>query len=159
VTTKPPTLERSLRPRTDEDWPALLDLWVAAWRATYSDIDFEARRDWLKRHVGVLEANGAKTLCLVQTELAGFVVIDAATGWVDQICVSPKHFGGGAADALIAGAMGVSPERILLDVNADNVRAIRFYERRGFTSVGAGASSLSGRPTLKMVWRAPLSSE
>jgi putative acetyltransferase len=151
--------ERCLRLRTDEDWPALLDLWVAAWRATYADIDFDARRDWLRRHVGALEANGATTLCLVEAGPIGFVVIDAATGWLDQICVSPEHFGLGAADSLIAGAMEVSPQQILLDVNADNVRAIRFYERRGFIPVGAGAGSLSGRPTIKMEWRAPLSSE
>jgi putative acetyltransferase len=142
-----------LRERADEDWPALLDLWVAAWRATYSDIDFDARRDWLRRHVDALEANGATTLCLVGAEIVGFVVIDAATGWLDQICVSRDHFGDGAADELIAGARRISPQRILLDVNADNIRAIRFYERQGFAPVGAGASSLSGRPTLKMEWR------
>ena len=153
---------RSLRPRVDADWPALLDLWVAAWRATYPDIDFEARRDWLVRHVSVLEANGATTLCLFEPAshlrpatplLTGFVVIDAATGWLDQICVGPEYFGSGAADALIEGARSVSPERIRLDVNADNARAIRFYVRRGFHPVGAGANSLSGRATLKMEWR------
>ena len=44
-----PTAQASLnlRLRVDDDWPFILDLWVASWRATYPEIDFEARRDWL----------------------------------------------------------------------------------------------------------------
>jgi putative acetyltransferase len=163
---KAPLIKHSLRRRIDADWPALLDVWLAAWRATYPNIDFGARRDWLVRHVSELELNGATTLCLfdeasladrARPALAGFVVIDAATGWLDQLCVGPDYFGSGAADALIAEAQKISPERISLDVNADNIRAIRFYERRGFKPVGAGSNSLSGRATIKMEWRAALS--
>jgi putative acetyltransferase len=144
-----------VKPRAEADWPALLDLWVASWRATYAEIDFHARRDWFIRHVSALEAGGAVTFCLFETPetLAGFVVIDPATGWLDQICVHPHHFGAGAAAALIACARNASPGRIRLDVNADNARALRFYERQGFASVGAGPASLSGRPTVVMEWR------
>ena len=45
------------------------------------------------------------------------------------------------------GAEGVS-----LLVNKDNARAIRFYERHGF-SVGGEGVSMSGRPIYKMSWR------
>lgn len=146
-----------IRARADADWPAMLHLWVAAWRATYPEIDFEARRDWLMRHVSALEAHGAATLCLCNgptDELAGFVVIDPKSGWLDQICVAPPYFGAGAAKALIEAARGVSPKFIRLDVNADNARAIRFYERGGFFRVGQGANTLSGRATVMMEWRA-----
>lgn len=146
-----------VRPRRDADWLALLDLWVAAWRASYRDIDFESRRQWLVEHIEALEAKGGATRLLFDEALpalSGFVVIDPATGWLDQICVRPDLFGSGAAQALIGAARRVSPARIRLDVNADNARAIGFYEREGFARVGVGKASLSGRPTVVMEWRA-----
>lgn len=147
-----------LRRREDGDWPAMLDLWVAAWRATYPDIDFDARRGWLTQQVAKLEAAGAVTLCLFAGEppaLAGFVIIDPRTGWLDQICVAPAFTGAGCGETLMAGARALAPGRVRLDVNADNMRAIRFYERGGFTQVGRGANTLSGRATIMMEWRAP----
>lgn len=148
----------ALRKRTDDDWPAMLDLWVASWRATYPGIDFDARREWLTRQVARLEKDGAVTLCLFAGDpraLAGFVVIDPRTGWLDQICVSPARRGEGCGEALMAAARAISPGVVRLDVNADNRRAIRFYERGGFVQTGRGANTLSGRATLMMEWRAP----
>ena len=145
----------NLRLRVDDDWPFILDLWVASWRATYPEIDFEARRDWLLRRIRELEATGAVTLCLfdAQSTLAGFVVINPADGWLDQICVAPDQFGAGFGASLLSAARNVSPRLIRLDVNADNARAIRFYERDGFSRVGRGANTLSGRETVMMEWR------
>jgi putative acetyltransferase len=146
-----------IRPRRDEDWPALLDLWVASWRATYPEIDFDARRDWLIAHIRALENAGAATLVFEEAgALAGFVTLDPVTQWLDQLCVAPTHFGAGAATRLMTAAKGASRERIGLDVNADNARALRFYAREGFTRIGAGRASLSGRATVVMEWRAPL---
>jgi putative acetyltransferase len=145
--------------RRDEDWPDLVDLWVAAWRATYPEIDFEARRGWLREHILGLERSGSRTLLLCEGRermLAGFVVIDPLTHWLDQLCVRPERFGSGAAEALIEAARSVSPAQLRLDVNADNKRAVAFYEREGFVSRGEGRPSLSGRPTLVMEWTSAL---
>ena len=141
--------------RRDSDWAELLDLWVAAWRRTYAEIDFEARRDWLKNHIVQLECGGARTLLLLEgagRALVGFVTIDPATHWLDQLCVRPERFGSGAAEALIEAARSLSPARLRLDVNQDNERAVAFYEREGFVRVANGGPSLSGRPTLIMEW-------
>jgi putative acetyltransferase len=147
-----------LRRRVEADWPALLDLWVASWRATYPEIDFDARRDWLVRQITSLEAEGAATVCLFTGadlgDLAGFVIIDPRTGWLDQICVSPAFIGAGCGETLMAAARALSPGVIRLDVNADNDRAIRFYERGGFRQIGRGANTLSGRATIMLEWRA-----
>jgi putative acetyltransferase len=144
-----------VRPRSEKDWPALLDLWVASWSATYGDIDFDARRDWIVAHVEELEATGAESLLLTDSsgKLAGFVLVHPATGWLDQICVRPDLFGAGAARALIEAAHGVSPRLLRLDVNVDNARARAFYERRGFLCVGEGTVSKSGRKTVLLEWR------
>ncbi|MGJ0394802.1 MAG: GNAT family N-acetyltransferase [Methylocystis sp.] len=151
----PPHVSMKLRLRVDDDWPSILDVWVASWRATYPEIDFDARRDWLLRHVRELEAVGGVTLCLFDagSTLAGFVVINPADGWLDQICVAPERFGAGFGASLLSAARNVSPNVIRLDVNADNLRAIRFYERDGFSRVGRGANTLSGRETIMMEWR------
>ncbi len=145
-----------VRERTAADLAVMLDLWVAAWRVTFPQIDFDARRGWLTAQIERLEAAGAVTLCLFETPtptLAGFVVIDPVSGWLDQICVGPKHFGAGYGGVLLEAAQKVSPHLVRLDVNADNDRAIRFYERNGFARIGHGANTLSGRPTLMMEWR------
>jgi putative acetyltransferase len=146
-----------IAPRRPEETPALLAVWVESWRATYEDIAFEARCAWLLDRLAKLEAEGAEILCLWEDApkfLAGFVVIDPSTGWLDQLCVHPKRFGAGAAEALMAAAREVSPARVGLDVNADNARALRFYEREGFRRVGVGETSQSGRPTVVLEWRA-----
>ena len=147
---------RRVAPRAAADMSALMELWVASWRATYADIDFVARLDWFKARLAALEADGALTLCLYEDAppaLAGFVVIHPETGWLDQLCVHPNCFGAGAARALIEAARQAAPDGIRLDVNADNTRARRFYEREGFSLVGAGAISCSGRATVVLEWR------
>ncbi len=147
---------RKVAPRRRQDIADLMDVWVASWRATYADIDFEARRDWFVAHLAALEGAGAQTLCLrvgAPDEVKGFVVVDPATGWLDQICVHPDQFGAGAAEALMEAARQMSPRGIRLDVNADNERALRFYDREGFKLIGEGALSQSGRSTVVLEWR------
>ncbi|HEY8163830.1 MAG TPA: GNAT family N-acetyltransferase [Methylocystis sp.] len=152
----PKQIAAPLRRREERDLSAMLDLWVAAWRATYPEIDFDARREWLTRQIAAQEAEGAVTLCVFATDgkrLAGFVVINPDTGWLDQICVGLEFKGNGCAEALMAAARALSPGFVRLDVNADNMRAIRFYQRSGFVEIGRGANTLSGRPTITMEWR------
>ena len=84
--------------------------------------------------------------------LAGFVTIDAS-GYLDQLVVSPDHWGTELADRLVGEAKRLSPARITLLVNTDNARAIRFYERNGFVHAGHDVNPTSGRPVLKMEWR------
>lgn len=144
-----------IKPREETDWPDLLTMWVDAWRATYPQIDFERRRDWLVDRIESLEAAGAATALLYDgaNRIAGFVVVHPTTGWLDQICVRPDLFGSGAAATLLAEAQKLSPLAIRLDVNADNARARAFYVNRGFLCIGAGQLSQSGRETVVMEWR------
>jgi putative acetyltransferase len=140
----------------------LADLWVASWREAMPFIDFAARRAWLCRHVPALEAEGALTLCaldapghLASKHLLGFLVLDPAAGYIDQLAVAPCAKGKGVARRLLAEARQLSPKGLRLDVNIDNPRAVRFYEREDFVTVGEGLTPQSGLRTLKMVWRGP----
>lgn len=132
------------------------DLWVASWAKTLPSIDFEARRPWLLDHLEAARAKGvAVRLAVAATgDIAGFVMIDAATGYLDQIAVRPDLWGAGFAEALIGEARRLSPEKVVLDVNADNPRAVAFYRRLGFREIGQGVNPRSGLATLKLEWRA-----
>lgn len=149
-----PSASYTLRPATAADRPAMADLWVASWVKTLPEIDFEARRPWLETHLDTLSAAGA--LCWVaasEDAVAGFVVIDPRTGYLDQIAVSPAFWGRGAAEALMAQAKSLSPALVALDVNQENPRALRFYEKMGLAITGEGENPMSGRRTFRMEWR------
>ncbi|WP_035715010.1 GNAT family N-acetyltransferase [Azorhizobium doebereinerae] len=143
-----------VRAFVDGDLQAAADLWVATWAATMPDIDFEARRPWFLEHLAKLRAAGARVLVAeVPTDaIAGFVIIDPATRYLDQLAVAPGQRGGGAAEALMAAARAVSPGGIVLDVNQDNGRAVAFYRRSGFRIVSAGENPMSGRAIWRMEW-------
>lgn len=143
-----------LAPRQSEDLAALVDLWMASWQAVMPQIDFAARRDWFRAHVDEIELRGGTTLCAfdVQASLAGFILIDAERGYLDQIAVEPRHFGTGVAVCLLNEAKARHPEGLTLDVNVDNPRALRFYAREGFVRIGAGVNALSGLATLTLAW-------
>lgn len=145
---------------TGFDWsrmPAMTDLWVESWQEALPEIDFEARRGWLCHRIGTLIEEGAVIeLALSAGEggapgrLLGFVSVHPRTGYVDQLVVHPDHWGEGVASRLIEAAALRSPAHLSLDVNEQNERAVRFYEKAGFTVVGHGMNPTSGRPTLRM---------
>jgi putative acetyltransferase len=142
----------TLRPYRDGDLEPALDLWRRAWDAAMPEIDFSARMDWWRdrwtkkvvpgNRIVVAEADGS---------LAGFVVIDDR-GYLDQIVAAPGSWGDGTAKLLLDEAKRLSPRGISLDVNQNNLRAVRFYEREGFVRAGEGKNSLSGKPTFRYEW-------
>lgn len=140
-----------IAPATTDLHPALADLWVAAWTRAMPQIDFEARRGWLRARL-VERPAGDLLLTAVDDGGAplGFVLFDPATGWLDQIAVDPRAQGRGIAQALLAALVPHAPGVIRLDVNADNPRALAFYERAGFRPVGASTNPRSGLPTVLM---------
>ena len=146
----------AVRVAESRDRPFLLDLWVAAWRLTMPQIDFEARRGWLDRHLDDSIASGNITLVAAfgDSAPAGFLMVDPGRGYVDQLAVDPAHRGSGVADVLIAAAKDLCPAMLELDVNRDNVRALRFYARHGFSTIATGSNPHSGLPTLLLQWHA-----
>ena len=134
--------------------PAMTDLWVEAWQEAMPEIDFDARRGWLCHRIDTLLDEGAVVeLAVLPTEgqrLVGFVSINPRTGYVDQLVVHPDYWGMGIARFLVEAASARARQPLSLDVNEENGRAVRFYEKAGFEVVGRGINSTSGRPTLRM---------
>lgn len=135
----------------DED--AAIALWQRTWQQAYPAIDFAARVPWWReRWRSELVPKAAIIVAEKAGALIGFVTIDAS-GYLDQLVVAPDHWGSDLAGALVDEAKRVSPDRITLLVNTDNIRAIRFYERNGFAHAGEDVNPTSGRPVLKMEWK------
>ena len=135
--------------------PELTDLWLASWKTAMPGIDFEARRAWFVDHLIELEDTGAQIICAFDPNgsMAGFVTIDRISGHLDQLAVAPPHWGGAAAAHLLDEAKRRSPGVIELEVNQDNMRAVRFYEKSGFARVAAGINPRSKLKIWRCRWR------
>ena len=144
----------TLRPYRDADEDAAIALWLETWQRTYPDIDFATRVAWWReRWRAELVPNADIVVAEQASTLIGFVTIDAK-GYLDQLVVSPDHWGSRLASALVDEAKRRSPGGVTLLVNKDNARAIRFYERNGFIHAGEDVNPTSGRAVLKMAWTA-----
>jgi putative acetyltransferase len=143
-----------LRPYRIEDEDAAIALWLETWRQAYPQIDFAARVPWWReRWRNELVPNAAIVVAEQAGALVGFVTIDTHA-YLDQLVVAPDLWGSKLADALVDEAKRLSPNSIMLLVNEDNARAIRFYQRNGFVDAGKDVNPTSGRPVLKMEWKA-----
>ena len=142
-----------LRPYRADDEDAAIALWQQTWQQAYPEIDFAARLSWWReRWRNELVPAAAIIVAEQAGVLVGFVTIDTS-GYLDQLVVAPDLWGSELADALVNEAKRLSPDRIALLVNTDNIRAIRFYERNGFAHAGEDVNPTSGRPVLRMEWK------
>jgi putative acetyltransferase len=142
-----------LRPYRAEDEDAAIALWLETWRLAYPSIDFDARVDWWReRWRNELVPKADIVVAEQASGLVGFVTIDSS-GYLDQLVVAPDHWGSPLATNLVDEAKRRSPNGVRLKVNADNARAIRFYERNGFVHDGEDVNPGSKRLVLKMAWK------
>ena len=147
----------TLRPYSVHDEDAAIALWHRTWRKAYPSIDFDARlQAWRERWRNELVPSSkivvAERSGHANGEIAGFVTIDA-TGYLDQLVVDSDSWGSDLGDRLLASAKTLSPAGITLLVNADNARAIRFYERNGFKHTHDDVNPSSGRAVHGMKWK------
>jgi putative acetyltransferase len=142
---------RAYRP-SDED--AAIALWQRTWQQHYPQIDFAARVAWWReRWRNELVPVATIMLAVRDGALVGLVTVDPKTRYLDQIVVAPEVWGSDVAAALLAEARRISPDGLDLKVNADNARAIRFYEKHGFVIAGQDVNERSGAPVNVMSWR------
>lgn len=143
----------TLAPFRTEDLDALIDLWVEAWAPVLPQIDFAARRSWFEEFLTELQDGGAKIICAFDEEgLVGFITINPGQHYIDQLAIAPRMQGNGAGHVLLEAARNLSPQQLVLDVNTDNPRAMRFYQREGFYKIGEGIGPRSGLKTVKLEW-------
>jgi len=150
----------TLRPYTAADERAAIELWRETWQEAYPAIDFAARVGWWReRWRGELVSSATIVVAEVTGTLVGFVTVNAATAYLDQIVVAPTHWGSGVAEMLLEEAKRLSPARLELHVNQDNSRAVRFYRKHGFAVAGEDVNARSGAPVYLMRWMQVANSE
>jgi putative acetyltransferase len=144
------TLRRYVR--SDEDHA--IELWRRTWQVAYPRLNFTERLDWWRaRWRRELVPKCVITVAERDDAMLGFVTVDRASGYLDQIVVAPEAWGTELAAMLIAEAKRIAPAGVDLLVNQDNARAVRFYEKQGFAITGADTSPLSGAALHRMSWR------
>jgi len=152
----------SLRPYAAADEAAAIALWQRTWQAAYPDIDFSTRLAWWRERwrselvpaCSIMVAEAGRGVAGPEAgTIAGFVTVDPANGYLDQLVVAPEAWGSDLARVLIEAAKQIAPAGLDLDVNQDNLRAIGFYKKHGFAITGKGVNARSGRPLFRMNWR------
>lgn len=136
-----------------DDIPLVQRLADEVWREHYPSILSQAQIDYMLARGYSREAllrfvtEPDAGLALAQTDGAavGFAAWyrpESAVTKLDRLYVLPRYHGAGAGRALIehvaAAARGAGCERLALNVNRGNAKAIRAYERCGFTIRGRG---------------------
>jgi putative acetyltransferase len=143
-----------LRSYTAEDEGAAINLWQRTWELVYPAINFAERLEWWRqRWHNELVPRARIVVAEADDEMVGFVTVDPVTLELDQIVVVRQAWGSGVALALLAEAKRISPRGLDLYVNKDNLRAVRFYEKHGFSISGEALNWRSGSPVHKMSWR------
>ena len=143
----------TLRPYATADEDATIELWRRTWQQHYPHLDFTARVQWWReRWRNELVPTAMVTVAERQGAVVGFVTVDPKTRYLDQLVVAPEAWGSDVAPLLMAEARRLSPAGLELAVNADNVRAIRFYEKQGFVVTGNDVNPISKAPIFKMSW-------
>ena len=144
----------TLRPYSAADEDAAIELWRRTWQQHYPHIDFaSARRWWRERWRNELVPVATISVAEADGRMVGFVTVDRKTGYLDQIVVAPEAWGSDVATMLMDEARRISPAGSICKVNADNARAIRFYEKQGFVDAGETSTKRSGAPVRMMRWR------
>ena len=143
-----------LRPYRAADEDTAIELWRRSWQVAYPHLDFAARLDWWReRWRNELVSTATIILAEADGEMVGFVTVDPGTLYLDQIVVAPEAWGSKIGGALLAEAKRLSPRGLDLKVNADNARAIRFYQKEGFVITGDATNPRSSAPIHTMAWR------
>jgi ribosomal protein S18 acetylase RimI-like enzyme len=131
----------TLRAAFADDAPAIARIWHAGWPDGHLGnvpdalLAFRDEASFVRRSA---ERIADTTVAVVSGEVVGFTMVVADE--LEQIYVAASHRGRGVADALITDAEGriraAGHDRAWLAVVPGNVRARRFYERRGWTDEG-----------------------
>jgi predicted GNAT family acetyltransferase len=134
------------------DWPGLRDLRLEmladtpiAFADTLAMALAKPAKHWRERAMALSAGSDAATFLGIAESgsfagTAGGFADERGRTWVVGVYVSPRHRGRGLLARLVAAVAAWSLEsgraELLLEVAAENPRAVRAYERIGFTPTG-----------------------
>jgi ribosomal protein S18 acetylase RimI-like enzyme len=148
--------ELELRLATPADAPAIGDIWLTSFKATYS-FPPAYPDDAVLRWIG--DELMTRDEVWVATDADGIVVGFMALGAddLDQLYVRSDRFDRGIGSRLLDLAKERRPRGLGLYTFQENARARAFYERRGFSVawLGNGEHNEERQPDVRYVWMPP----
>lgn len=133
-----------IRLYANEDNARLVDIWLAAVRATHHFLTEDDIQFFLPRlrdlHIPALEVHVAEG---EDGQLLGFAGLDGAN--LEMLFIDPIHHGRGIGKKLVDHAVALKG-RLKVDVNEQNPGALAFYLKCGFTQIGRSELDGSGKP-------------
>ncbi|MFE0013980.1 acetyltransferase [Mesorhizobium sp. NPDC059054] len=133
-----------IRPHTKRDTARLVDIWLAAVRATHHFLTEEDIQFFLPKlrdqYIPALEVYVAEG---EDGRATGFSGLDGVN--LEMLFIDPAHHGRGIGKQLIDHAVALKG-RLKVDVNEQNPGALAFYLKCGFTQVGRSELDGSGKP-------------
>jgi GNAT superfamily N-acetyltransferase len=150
---RPAAIGVTLRRAGPADAPAIADVFLGSFKATYafplahSDDDVRA---WIR---DVMVPIHESWVALDDGRVVGWLAL--GPGELDQLYVAPDRLGERIGRRLLDVAKERSPDGLRLYTFQVNTRARRFYERNGFVAewFGDGAANEEGQPDVRYVWR------
>jgi ribosomal protein S18 acetylase RimI-like enzyme len=140
-----------IRPATLADLPAIRDVLVTTWHATYDHIDgpeavTRITDVWHALDVLRPQIEQPGSCFLVATTAAGDIIATSlallrpdGTVSLSRLYILPEFQRGGLGSRLLAATLApfAAAKTVTLEVAPENASAIAFYERHGFTHVAA----------------------
>ena len=130
-------MDISLRPATANDATQVAEVLLSSRKAFLPYACLRTDDDIHGWVATVFVPAGGVTVATVGESIAGVLAVarDADTSWVTQLYVSPAHVAEGVGTLLLSHALASLPLPVRLWCFQRNVRARRFYERRGFKAI------------------------
>ena len=142
-----------IRRATSDDAPAIADVFLASFGATYTfplAHTADEVRGWVSSH---LVPTTETWVAVVDAQVVGFLSLGAAV--VEQLYVAPEWTGLGVGSQLIGLAKERRSSGLELYTFQVNAGGRRFYERHGFRAVwfGDGSENEERQPDVRYAWR------
>lgn len=78
-------------------------------------------------------------------------IISVSSDFIEGLFVDPKHWNRGIGSALLKSVLG-KRVYLRLQVYENNINAVRFYQKHGFTITGGGICQMTGLPYFEMMF-------
>jgi putative acetyltransferase len=145
-----------LRLYTADDEEDVIQLWQRAWQKAMPGINFEKRfGDRRKYWKTKIVSKVPETMIIVAERrgaVIGFMIIDWETGYLVELVVSWQFWKSTVGELLLSEAKWLSPTGVDLNVDPNNDRAVRFFEKHKFVKTGDVKKGPDG-PIQNMQWR------
>ncbi len=133
-----------MRPARPEEYGELTRIWKAAVEATHDFVTAEEIAEWEKRMpTDFLPALELTVGADDQDRALGFIGMDGDK--IEMLFVDPEHHGQGLGRELVE-HVSARHSTLRVDVNEENMGAVAFYWKVGFSPAGRSELDSEGKP-------------